>query len=160
MAQAKIELTLGALHFTGEADAAWLEMQLDKVLAHVKTIDLDAASSSPSGDGEAKAGKKKHIQGTTATIAAKLGCKVGAGKDVVTAAAARLEFVDSKHQFTRAELLSAAKAATSYYKSTVAANLTNTLVGLVKSGDLIEVSKGTYSLSANKKEELGTRLAS
>ncbi len=160
MAQAKIELKLGQLHFTGEADAAWLETQLDKVLAHVKAIDLDEPSNKSVDGAGAKAKKNKHIQATTATIAARLQCKVGVGKDVVTAAAAKLEFVDSKQTFTRAELLSAAKEATSYYKSTVAANLTNTLSGLVKSGDFIEVSKGNYSFSATKKDELEVRLAS
>ena len=45
MAQAKIELKLGNFHFTGEAEAAWLDKQLDKFLAHVKSVDTEDGSA-------------------------------------------------------------------------------------------------------------------
>lgn len=41
MAQAKIELKLGSHQFTGEADAAWLEKQLDKFLAYASSFKDD-----------------------------------------------------------------------------------------------------------------------
>jgi hypothetical protein len=44
LAQAKIELRLGSFQFTGEADAAWLEKQLDKVLEHIKSADPSGLS--------------------------------------------------------------------------------------------------------------------
>ena len=161
MAQAKIELKLGDIQFAGEAEASWLEKQLDKVLAYVDTA---GSEGSPKGGtkGQIKTAqqKTKHFAGTTASVAAKLGCKAGVAKDVITAAAAQLTLVEGKESFTRAELLSGAKSATAYYKKSVANNLTNTLTGLVKSGDFTEISTGTYSLSAHKREELGKRLAS
>ena len=161
MAQAKIELKLGLFEFNAEAEAAWLEKQLDKLLAHVKTVDIGNGSEGQN-KGQAKSIQRdlKPLTGTTATIAGKLGCKVGVGKDVITAAAARLAFVGGRDSFTRSELLDEAKGATGYYKKTVANNLSNTLEGLVKSGDFTELSKGTYSLSATKQEEIKKRLAS
>ena len=137
MAQAKVELKLGDFQFTGEAEAAWLEKQLDKVLEYVKSVDLDKGSERPNEDQTATTrNSAKRLTGITGTIAAKLGCKAGVGKDVITAAAATLTFVENKESFTRAELLEEAKTATAYYKKTVANNLSNTLEGLVKSGDV------------------------
>ncbi len=137
MAQAKVELKLGDFQFTGESEAAWLEKQLDKVLEYVKSVDLDKGSERPNEDQTATTrNSAKRLTGTTGTIAAKLGCKAGVGKDVITAAAATLTFVENKESFTRAELLEEAKTATAYYKKTVANNLSNTLEGLVKSGDV------------------------
>jgi len=89
-----------------------------------------------------------------------LSARLGVGKDVVTAAAVKLTFVESNESFTRSELLAEAKSATGYYKKSVGANLSNTLDQLVKSGDFTEVSKGTYSLSAHRREELERQFAS
>jgi hypothetical protein len=50
LAQAKIELKLGNFQFTGEADAAWLEKQLDKLLEHIKSIDPASVPEDPRDD--------------------------------------------------------------------------------------------------------------
>jgi hypothetical protein len=50
MAQAKIELKLGNLQFTGDGEAAWLEKQLDKLLDRVKSVDLADLPEDPNGD--------------------------------------------------------------------------------------------------------------
>lgn len=50
MAQAKIELKLGNFQFNGEAEAAWLEKQLDKLLEHVKSVDPASIPEDPGGD--------------------------------------------------------------------------------------------------------------
>jgi hypothetical protein len=63
MAQAKIEVRLGSCNFTGDAEAAWLEKQLDKFLAHVKTVD----PADESGDGEGDQANAK-AQGTKQTL--------------------------------------------------------------------------------------------
>lgn len=158
MTQAKIELKLGTLQFTGEADADWLEKQLDKVLAHVRTVDVDKEPANPA-TGAGKSTKNGGMQATTTTIAAKLSCKVGAGRDVITAAAAKLTLVDGKESFTRTDLAKEAKTATSYYKATILNNMTGTLIALVKSGEFTEISQGVYSLSATAREKLEKRLA-
>ena len=79
---------------------------------------------------------------------------------MITAGGARITFVLGKESFTRLEVLEEAKSATAYYKKTIANNLSNTLEALVKSGDFTEISQGTYSLSADKRQELQKRLAS
>ena len=49
MAQAKIELKLGNVQFTGEAEAAWLEKQLDKLLEHAKGTESEDAAEYENG---------------------------------------------------------------------------------------------------------------
>ena len=39
-----MELTLGGFHFAGEGEAAWLEKQVDKFLAHANTLDSGHSS--------------------------------------------------------------------------------------------------------------------
>jgi hypothetical protein len=59
MAQAKIELKLGSFQFTGEAEAAWLEKQLDKLLEHIKGEDpADGATGSTERHKKTKQHKK------------------------------------------------------------------------------------------------------
>jgi hypothetical protein len=58
LAQAKIELKLGNFQFIGEADAAWLEKQLDKLLEHIKSIDPASVPEDPSDD-STKTGQHK-----------------------------------------------------------------------------------------------------
>lgn len=40
MTQAKIEISIGGLSFKGEADADWLERQLDKLLEFAKSTNV------------------------------------------------------------------------------------------------------------------------
>lgn len=88
----------------------------------------------------------KKIQGTTATLAAKLGG--GSGPELMMSAAARLTFVLGKEKFHRKDLLDEIKSASSYYKSSYSSNLSSLLDGLIKAGKLMEPSKDNYSLSA------------
>ena len=158
----KIRIKMGEIEVEYEGTESFLRDELPELLAAVSKLHHDSAGAS--GDRSKKVrnggGPKEDLKGTTGTLAGKLSCKVGSGKELITAAAARLTFVLNKDSFTRAELLAEAKTATSYYKKGVANNLSNTLDGLVKSDDFTEIAKGTYSLSATKREELETRLAS
>lgn len=57
MAESKIEVTVGAVRFSGEGDQAWLADQLDKVLKAAPEIATSAASvGSPAGPVGAIAG--------------------------------------------------------------------------------------------------------
>ncbi len=40
MAQAKIEIKIGGLTFSDDADSSWLEKQLDKLLEFAKRVDI------------------------------------------------------------------------------------------------------------------------
>ncbi len=94
---------------------------------------------------------------SVSTIAARL--SVNSGPDLIIAAAASLSIFQSRRSFSRSELLKEMQAAHSYYKKTYSSNLTKALTRLVKSGDLLEQSGSTYSLSAQKLSELESRLA-
>jgi hypothetical protein len=69
LAQAKIELKLGNFQFTGEAEAAWLEKQLDKLLEHVKSVE-PADSSEDSHDDQTATGKHKNAKTLSAYLKA------------------------------------------------------------------------------------------
>ena len=94
---------------------------------------------------------------SVSTIAGKL--SVSTGPDLIIAAAASLSIFQSRKSFSRQELLKEMQAAHSYYKKTYSSNLSKALTRLVKSGDLLEQSGSTYSLSATKLSELESRLA-
>ena len=64
MAQAKIELKIGGLAFSGDADAAWLEKQLDKLLDFAKSADVDQNVESADAETEAKPGERTGKRGT------------------------------------------------------------------------------------------------
>jgi hypothetical protein len=152
---------MGEIEVEYEGTESFLRDELPELLSAVSKLHHDSGRADPAGaNKDTKMHSAKGLQGTTGTIAAKLKCKPGVGKDLITAAAARLTFVSHKPSFTRAELLTEARTATGYYKKTVNNNLTNTLAGLVKSGDFAETAKDTYALSATKQEELSTSLAS
>jgi hypothetical protein len=99
----------------------------------------------------------KKIQGTTATLAAKLGGV--SGPELMMSAAARITFVLGKEKFHRKDLLEEIKSASSYYKNTYMSNFSSLLNGLVKAGKLMEPSKDNYSLSADSLKNIGAQLA-
>jgi hypothetical protein len=59
MAQAKVELKVGSLSFSGEAEASWLEKQLDKLLEYAKN-----RSGSDSSDMEESESPKNSATGS------------------------------------------------------------------------------------------------
>lgn len=152
---------MGEIEVEYEGTEAFLRDELPELLSAVSKLYYDSGRPKPNGAaGSTGVTPPAGLQGTTATIAAKLKCKPGVGRDLITAAAARLTFAANRESFTRADLLAEAKTASAYYKTTVNNNLTNTLDGLVKAGDFTEIAKGTYALSATKREALSASLAS
>lgn len=103
------------------------------------------------------AGSTGQIQGTTATLAAKL--KANSGTELILAACARFTFVLGQPEIKRKQILDEMRSASGYYKNSYADNLTKYLRTLVKSGALIEPSQGAYALGANKREQLEKQLA-
>jgi len=94
---------------------------------------------------------------STTTIAARLKAKGAA--DLAIAAAAHLTLAANKTQVTRPEILAQMKGASSFYKSTMNNNLTNTLQTLVKAGRLLHVEGETYALAHGERTALEERLA-
>lgn len=120
-----------------------------------------AVSDSTTNDHDTSLAQPLSSAPTTApsvsTIAGKL--SVSSGPDLIIAAAASLSIFQRRNSFSRQELLREMQAAPSYYKKTYSSNLSKALTRLVKSGDLLEQSGSTYSLSATKLTELESRLA-
>lgn len=159
----KIKIKMGAIEIEYEGSEQFLKDELPALLAAVSELYKSSASSMPtinnvsSSDVLTGNSVEQKIQGTTATLAAKLGG--GSGPELAICAAARLTFVLGKDKFHRKELLAEMKTANSYYKSTYMSNMSALLSGLLKSGKLMEPSTDNYSLSADSLKSLGAKLA-
>lgn len=99
---------------------------------------------------------RKGINLATASIASIL--NVGSGPDLIIAAAARLQSVVGKENFTRKELLEEMKQTSGYYRETYRGNLSGYINRLVRDKELHVVGTDTYALPAGKLTELKTIL--
>jgi len=71
MSEAKIEIKVGAVSFSGEGDGKWLSEQLDKVLEKIPELANVASAEPENGDGsggDVKAPAKKAKIGTLASF--------------------------------------------------------------------------------------------
>jgi hypothetical protein len=96
--------------------------------------------------------------GTTSTIAAKM--KASQGTDLILAAALRMMRGQNMESFSRDQLITEMRSATTYFKTTYISNLSKYIDTLVKSGKLMEVAKNTYALSAATMQELENQIGS
>ena len=160
----KIKIKMGPIEIEYEGSEEFLKEELPALLEAVSDLYNKSApqiaaqentvSNSPEAPTTPTTGG---VQGTTSTLAAKLGGS--SGPDLAMTAAARLTFVLSRETFSRKELLDEMKTATAYYKPTYSGNFTATLTRLVKENKLMESAKNTYSLSADSRAALGAQLA-
>lgn len=160
----KIRIKLGPIEVEYEGSEEFLKKELPDFLSAISQLyresGVNLISSVPSANqqlGQTDAGSQA-IVGTTGTIAAKL--NVTSGPDLAVAAAVRLMLGLGQGSFTRDQLLTEMKSASSYYKKSYRSNLSNMLSGLVKSSRFVETAKDTYALSANTKTDMESRLAS
>jgi hypothetical protein len=157
----KIKIKMGAIEIEYEGSEAFLKEELPSLLKAVSDLYqssgpfIEAGSATVELAGSSSGVKK--IQGTTATLAAKLGG--GSGPELMMSAAARITFVLGKEKFHRKDLLEEIKSASNYYKNTYMSNFSSLLNGLVKTGKLMEPSKDNYSLSADSVKNIGAQLA-
>jgi len=162
--QSKVRIKIGDVEIEYEGSEDFLKKELPKLLSAFSTLykesgiltspTLQSVPTVNEGAGEA-AGNA--ISGTTTTIAHKLKCSTG--PDLVIAAAARLTLSLGRESFSRKELASEMKNATSFCKVSYISNLTSSLKRLRKKGKLNEPTTNTYALSPAAIEELKTRLA-
>lgn len=154
----KIRIKIGAIEIDYEGTEEFLKQELPELL---KTVSELYMSSAPlieqNGSTADSSSSSQKIQGTTATLAAKLGG--GSGPDLIMSAAARLHFVLGKEKFHKKDIAEEIKSATNYFKSSYSSNLVSLLNGLVKSGKLMEPSKDNFSLSADSLKDIGAKLA-
>ena len=155
--ESKIRIKLGSIEVEYEGSEAFLKKELPDLMKTI--IELYKSADIPVGQTEDQGGdsKKRGIRLSTKSIAAKLNCS--SGRDLVVAAAAHLTLAKNQDSFSRKELLSEMQSASGYYKKTYGDNLSNALNGLLKDNTLTELSKGNYSLSEQKRKEVGGHLA-
>lgn len=160
----KIKIKLGPVEVEYEGSEEFLKEELFELLTAVSRLYKDSgivdlpAPSAIATQPVSRGVPVVNPIGTIGNIAAKL--QIKSGSELVIAAAAKLIIGEGKGSFTRDELLTEMKRATSYYKKTYSNNLTKYLSNLVKTQKLIETAKNTYSLKASTKEELERCLAS
>jgi hypothetical protein len=155
----KIKIKLGLVEVEYEGSEEFLKKELPDLLSAISKLYKESgipASGQQPTDQLVSVGST--LGGTTGTIAAKL--KVSSGSDLAVAAAARLTLGLGQGSFTRDQLLTEMKSASSYCKKNYISNLSNTLNGLVKSAKFVETAKDTYALSAKTKSDLENRLVS
>lgn len=99
---------------------------------------------------------QKKIQGTTNTIASRLGVKTG--PELIIAAAAHLTFVKSLEKFHRKDLLEEAQSVTNFYDQSVSKNFSSYLSRLVKGGRISEVSKDIYAFTIQERQKIEDKL--
>jgi len=98
------------------------------------------------------------IEGTVNTIADKLNVK--SGSDLIIAAAAHLDFVNGRQEFSRKDILSDIQTASNYYKDSYSPNLSVYLKNLGRSQKLNEIRPETYALQAKERARLKELLSS
>ena len=162
---ANIKIKLGSLEIESEGPEEFLKTEVPNFLKlAVETYrQIPAAPIAPlangkphingNGGGPARSGD---LQGTTETIAAKLGIKKS--PDLAVAAAAHLAFVEGKDSFTYDEVLNEMQTAKAYYKTHHGANLKRSLRQLVKRGVINGIAADTYAFAATTKTELEAKI--
>lgn len=154
----KIKIKMGAIEIEYEGSEDFLKEELPELLSAVSELYQKSSHILNTEETSTTAhATTNNIQGTTSTLAAKLGGSTGA--DLCMVAAARVTFVLNKDTCTRKELLDEMKSATAYYKTNYSSNFTKILNKLVKDGKLMEPSAGSYSLSADSRNSIGEKLA-
>lgn len=160
---AKIRIRIGAIEIEYEGKASFLQDELLNLVQNVVgfyaehkaaipvVAPLDEAKSASSGRSPAD------LDQSTNTIAGRLGAT--SGSELAIAAAARLALVNRKDKFTRKEIDTEMKSATTYYGKNMSSNLTSSLNTLVKGKRLNLVGKDIYALSATEKLALEAKLA-
>ncbi|MBW7996823.1 MAG: hypothetical protein FVQ81_09715 [Candidatus Glassbacteria bacterium] len=157
----KIRLKIGGLEIEYEGKESFLQDELFNTVKKALTLYAENKELIPAEPAaQAGAGRAAPLGGfdhSTNTIAAHLG--VSTGSDLVIAAAAHLALVKGKDKFTRKEINDEMKGATTYYKTSMSANLSKSLETLVKGKRLNQVAMNNYSLSASERQSLEAKLA-
>ncbi len=159
----KIRMKIGQLELDYEGRESFLINDLSNLLdkiadlskKHTATQLIDTSSESESVLVSTNGTKK--IELSTATIASRMDAK--SGPELAIAACAHLTFAKSKGTFSLAEIRTEMKNASSYYKASMASNLSKALKNLVKKQRLNETASDSYALTAAEKDAMEKLLA-
>lgn len=161
MADSRLKIRMGEIEVAYHGSEQFLKSELPLLLSEVVKLYQESGIASKkvrenvdnkSDNVAVKPTGHNGEVGTTANIAAQLNCD--SGPELAVAAATRLMLGDGKEKFSRKELLAEMQTATSYYMQNYSSNLTRILGRLIRSSDLREVAQNTYSLSAQKLEDV------
>jgi hypothetical protein len=155
--ESKIRIKLGAIEVEYEGSEAFLKKELPDLMKSITELYKSVRTLVEQPEEQGGDFEQKRIKLSTKSIAAKLNCS--SGRKLVIAAASHLTLTKNQDSFTRKQLLSEMQSASGYYKKTYADNLSNCLKGLLKDDTLTEPSGGNYSLSEQKRKEIGGLLA-
>lgn len=151
----KIRIRVGEIEYEGGKEFAKNELP-DLIEAISKALKIAQVS----GDGGFSIADSR-TNGTNSEVATNLSTdsvaanlNIETQKALVTAACAKLTFVERKDTFSRGEILDSMKEATSRYTENHSKNLTRYLNRLVQSKQLVKHGNDTYALHANIREDL------
>jgi hypothetical protein len=154
-------MKLGPVEFECTASEEFLKIELPVLIEGMaqlyKEHFADARSAETSlSNLQTQTANGKRVELTTNSIAAKM--QATKGSDLVLAAALRLTRME-KAPFTRADISTQMREATSYFKQTYINNLSGYIKQLLTAGKLLESAKDSYALSDATCKELEARLA-
>ena len=155
---AKIRFKIGQLEIEYEGREYFLKNDLSNLLNEMVGFSKEHsatqfADTSPYSKEDVTSTDKDYgLDFSTTTFASRM--KATTGTDLAMAASAHLTLVKGKKTFTRADIRTEMKEATSYYKTSMTSNLSASLKSLVKSNHLNETASGTYALTANEKDRI------
>lgn len=157
----KIKLKIGPVEVEYEGEETFFKEELPKIISEIssliKATGIEKYSESVSKkEGQLFSnGTENSPLGTTSTIAAKL--KVSSGSELALAAALRL--MQNSTSFSRDQLISEMRSATTYFKNSYISNLSKSIDTLIKGQKLMEISKNVYAVSAATLEDMRNKLA-
>ena len=153
----KISVKVGTIEVEYKGEASFLTHGLNDLLSNLSNIQAATPKLLTKSQLEStneiiidqKAEDSRSInfpQMSTSNIAARPPAK--SAKDLVLCAMANLQLVKKQEKQIRQHILTEMQTATSYYKQTMAKNLSRTLTSLLKSKEINEIGKDEYSLTA------------
>ena len=160
----KLRIRIGEVEIDYEGTEEFLKQELPQLLKTAMELHKASgvqpapkAKSQASGAGEG-GGPPGGPTLTTNSIAAKLNAK--SGSDLLKAAAAHLALVKKTEPFTRQQLLTEMKGATSYYQANYSTNLSSYIkTAIQKDGPLSENAANSFALKATARTSLEALLA-
>jgi len=162
--QSKIKIKMGAIEVEYEGSENFLKEELPELIAAISELHKSSGSIMAPVDGTpieqsqtTMNGAKTKYSGTTNTIAAKIGGATGV--ELIAAAAAQIHFVQGKETFSKKDLQTAVKSASSYYKTTYMSNFGQYMKTLLKDKRLSETATDTYALPAAEIARIEPQLA-
>jgi hypothetical protein len=154
----KIKIKIGNIEFEYEGETEFSQDDIKDLFSHLETLSVPAVAVTEAAQDTVV--EKKTPNGAkihTSTIATRLGGK--GASNLAIASAAHLQIVQGKESFTRQELLSDMRSATTHYNKNMSTNHSKTLASLVTQQVINQISADSYSLSSGKMAELEALIA-